>query len=213
VFADGNSRVDVCRQQVLWAHVASATIQPPEAWVFEADVLSDTVVVRRCERGPRFMMFIVRRRHFALMVGGLVLLVALISGGAWLTLHAEREELESTIARAAIQKARLLRENKAIDEQREALSRQLAMLKRSAQVKSRAYSQVDAQLGELQREILELKEDVAFYRGIVSEDSKRNGVQLQRLVLERDGAPQDYLFRVVLTCFPLTVIRMESGCV
>ena len=144
-------------------------------------------------------MFVVRRRQFALMMVGFVLLVALISGGAWLTLRAERGELESTIARSAIDKARLLRENNTINEQREVLSRRLAVLERSAQVKSRAYAQVDAQLNELQREIFELKEDIAFYRGIVSEDSNGSGVQLQRLVLERDGGPRDYLFRVVLT--------------
>ncbi|MFT5447524.1 MAG: hypothetical protein ACI9DC_002699 [Gammaproteobacteria bacterium] len=145
------------------------------------------------------MMFIVRRRQFALMMVGFVLLAALIGGGAWLTLRAERGELESSITRSAIEKARLLRENKTIKVQREVLSRRLAMLERSAQVKSRAYAQVDAQLNELQREILELKEDIAFYRGIVSEDSNGNRVQLQRLVLERDGGPQDYLFRLVLT--------------
>lgn len=145
------------------------------------------------------MMFIVRRRQFALMMLGLVLLVALIGGGAWLTLRAERGELELTIARSVTEKGHLLRENKTLDEQREVLSRRLAMLERSAQVKSQAYAQVDAQLNELQREILELKEDVAFYREIVSEDSRGNGVQLQRLELEGDGGPRDYLFRVVLT--------------
>ena len=48
-------------------------------------------------------------------------------------------------------------------------------------------------------EILELKEDVVFYRGIVSEAKSDNRVRIQRLVLEQDGNERDYRFRVVLT--------------
>ena len=49
------------------------------------------------------------------------------------------------------------------------------------------------------RKILELKEDVVFYRGIVSEVKSDNHVRIQRLVLEQDGNERDYRFRVVLT--------------
>ena len=145
------------------------------------------------------MMFVVRRRQLALILAGFLTFVVLLSAGAWWIVHKERAELKSSAASKAAEKGRLVREHEAVIEQREALSRRLVMLERAAQIKSQAYAKVDAQLEELQRNILDLKADLAFYRGIVSEDKRGNQVRIQRLVLERDGNDRDYRFRVVLT--------------
>ena len=145
------------------------------------------------------MMFIVRRRQFALIIVGFALVIALLGAGAWRILDNERAELESSVARGIAQRDHLAIENSVLIEQREGLSRRVVILERSSQVKGQAYAKVDAQLEDLQRQILDLKEDVAFYREIVSEDVRSDRVRIQRLVLERDGSERDYRFRVVLT--------------
>ncbi|MGD8711428.1 MAG: hypothetical protein PVG50_01185, partial [Thiohalophilus sp.] len=50
-----------------------------------------------------------------------------------------------------------------------------------------------------QSEILELKEELAFYRGIVSPREASTGLQLQKFSIEPDGSPQRLRYRVVLT--------------
>ena len=145
------------------------------------------------------MMFVVRRRQFAFLLFGFLMTIALLSMGAWWILHEQRRELEFAVSQISAERDNLARESRAVIEQREVLSRRLAIVERAAQVKSQAYAKVDAQLGELQRQILDLKEDVAFYRGIVSENKGGNRVRIQRLVIEQDGNERDYRFRVVLT--------------
>lgn len=145
------------------------------------------------------MMFVVQRRRVALMFVIVLLVMALLSLGAWRVLHAERAARDQSVSRISAEKDLLVSEITAVSEQREALSQRLVILERSAQVKSQAYAKVDSQLRELQRQILELKEDVAFYRGIVSGDPGGNRVHIQRLILEQEGDERDYRFRVVLT--------------
>ena len=145
------------------------------------------------------MIFVVRRGQIAWMIVCFVLGFALLGTVAWWILQQQRGELEMSISLISAKRDQMARENRALIKQREALSQRLAILERSAQVNSQAYSQVDTQLEQLQRQILDLKADVAFYRGIVSEDKGGNRVRIQRLVLEQDGNERDYRFRVVLT--------------
>ena len=134
-----------------------------------------------------------------LMITGLLMIMGLLGAGAWWFLRGERSEAETSVSRIIAERDRLESEKNAVIEQREELSRRVAILGRSAQVKSQAYANVATQLAELQREIFDLKEEVAFYRGIVSEDKGGVGVRIQRLVLEQDGDERDFRFRVVLT--------------
>ena len=145
------------------------------------------------------MIFVVQRRQLAVMAASFVLGLVLLSTAAWWLLEQQRIEVEMSKSLISAQRDRLALENLVVMKQREALSQRLAILERSAQVKSQAYEQVDTQLAQLQRQILDLKADVAFYRGIVSEDKDDNRVRIQRLVIEQDGSERDYRFRVVLT--------------
>ena len=79
------------------------------------------------------------------------------------------------------------------------LRENIAMLERSRQVESGAYAEVDVTLRELQQEILELKEEVAFYRGIVSSRESAGGLTIQSFNIEKTQEERVYQFKLVLT--------------
>lgn len=112
-------------------------------------------------------------------------------------LHEERDELVSTVE--------ALREGNA------ALRERVAILERAQQVEGKAYEGVDSHLRRLQDEVLALKEEVAFYRGIVS-DGKEKGLKIQTFVVDKETSPGAYRFQLVLTQ-QLKRVKMISGTV
>jgi len=63
------------------------------------------------------------------------------------------------------------------------LTEQVAILKRSLQVDSEANSEVKNNLKQQQEEILELREEVTFYRGIVSPGERASGLQIDNFIV------------------------------
>ncbi len=86
----------------------------------------------------------------------------------------------------------------ALNAEIESLREQKAQLERAAQIERKAYQEQDASLKALQAEILELKEELAFYRGIVSPREASRGLRLQSFTLEPNG-PRSWRYKVVLT--------------
>lgn len=74
-----------------------------------------------------------------------------------------------------------------------------AVLGRSGQIERQAYKQLEGAVTGLQDEILELKEELAFYRGIVSPKDATKGLRIQEFKLSATAAPRSYQFKVVLT--------------
>lgn len=99
-------------------------------------------------------------------------------------LHAERDELVTTL--------------EALKDANGKLREQVAFLERAQQVEGQAYQNVDAHLRNLQDEVLALKEEVAFYRGIVSA-GKEKGLNIQTFVVDKETSPGAYRFQLVLT--------------
>jgi hypothetical protein len=99
-------------------------------------------------------------------------------------LHSEREKLMTTVD--------------ALREANGALRERVAILERAQQVEGRAYKDVDAHLRSLQDEVLTLKEEIAFYRGIVTA-GKEKGLNIQTFVLDKETSPGAYRFQLVLT--------------
>ena len=99
-------------------------------------------------------------------------------------LKEERDELASTVA--------ALRDGNTL------LRERVAILERAQQVEGKAYEDVDTHLRSLQDEVLALKEEVAFYRGIVS-DGKEKGLKIQTFSVDKETTPGAYRFQLVLT--------------
>lgn len=81
----------------------------------------------------------------------------------------------------------------------EVLREEKAVLERAAQIERKAYDELDTTLKVLQAEILELKEELAFYRGIVSPRDAAQGLHLQRFRIEPNGKPLGYRYTIILT--------------
>lgn len=93
----------------------------------------------------------------------------------------------------------LLRQVDELENQIETLREEKAVLERAAQIERKAYDELDTTLKVLQGEILELKEELAFYRGIVSPKDAAQGLHLQRFKVEPNGKPRGFRYKVILT--------------
>jgi hypothetical protein len=83
-----------------------------------------------------------------------------------------------------------------LEKSNEALRREIALMKAAGRVDSQAYGRVAQEIDDLQSQIAELKEQLAFYRGIMAPSEGRNGLQLETVqVRPSDG---ERAFRVSL---------------
>lgn len=86
-----------------------------------------------------------------------------------------------------------------LEEEKVALRDQIALLERSTQMDKQAYSEVDTNLKNLQEEILELREEVSFYRGIVAPLESSAGLRIEKLRIESAGEERLFHFKLVVT--------------
>ena len=118
-----------------------------------------------------------------------VILVAYVYGRATVSLEyaaalAKRQELESQVA--SLTQARI------------ALQERIAVLQRAQQIDRQAYAEVDTYVVELQSEIYTLREEVGFYRGIVS-SQQGHGLQIQSFDIRVISESRAYRYNLVLT--------------
>ncbi|MCW8828520.1 MAG: type II secretion system protein M [Gammaproteobacteria bacterium] len=79
------------------------------------------------------------------------------------------------------------------------LREQRAIIERSGQIEQEAYKQLQGTVNGLQDELLELKEELAFYRGIVSPGDANKGLNLQSFELTPGRGARSFRFKMVLT--------------
>lgn len=84
-------------------------------------------------------------------------------------------------------------------EQTRALRAKLAVLERGAQIDKQAYGAVEVSEKQSQDEMLELKEEVAFYRGIVAPTETASGLNIPSLQVSEIGEEGVYRFKLVFT--------------
>ncbi|MGD8784932.1 MAG: hypothetical protein PVF28_01255 [Thioalkalispiraceae bacterium] len=95
--------------------------------------------------------------------------------------------------------ALLLKHVNELEDDIDQLREEKAVLERAAQIERKAYDELDTTLKVLQAEILELKGELAFYRGIVSPKDAAHGLHLQRFRVEPNGRTNGYQYKVILT--------------
>ena len=131
------------------------------------------------------------------IVLGLGLVALIISG--W-TLFDYGRYLAGYDAAAYTEERQALQDiNSALEKEVDRLREKKALLERAAQIERQAYDELDTTLKVLQGEILELEEELAFYRGIVSPQDASSGLHLQRFKIEANGKSRSYRYKVVLT--------------
>ena len=127
----------------------------------------------------------------------LIILVLLISG--WTLFDYGRFFAGYDSRETAGEISGLLQVQEHLEKRIERLREDKALLERAAQIERKAYKELDTTLKVLQGEILELKEELAFYRGIVSPKDSRLGLYLQNIFLTRNGETRTYRYKIVLT--------------
>lgn len=75
----------------------------------------------------------------------------------------------------------------------------IAILERAGQIDKKGYDEVEASLKQAQDEMLELKEEVAFYRGIVSPIETASGINVADFRVSSIGEERAYRFKLVMT--------------
>ena len=86
------------------------------------------------------------------------------------------------------------------DENQE-LREALARAQRALQMDQTAYQELDQSLKDSAKEIVKLREELTFYRNIISPANKVSGLQIQGLHIERQGTDQsknEYRYKLVL---------------
>jgi hypothetical protein len=61
-----------------------------------------------------------------------------------------------------------------------------------------AYQELDHSLKESAQEIVKLREELNFYRNIISPPNKKSGLRIQSLNIEADGSRNRYRYKLVL---------------
>ena len=128
----------------------------------------------------------------------LLILVIAAVGGIYLAYVFGRTTTSIGYAATRLERDEVRKENAQLTKQNIELRARVAILERAAQVDQKAYEDVDEYLLELQGDIFSLKEEVAFYRRIVS-SSGGKGLGIQSFELEKEGNEVGYRYRLVLT--------------
>lgn len=99
-------------------------------------------------------------------------------------------EASRTVAALKDEVARVTRENGELREQ-------IATLETAAKIDGEAYASVENELVDLQAQILQQQEDLAFYRGIVDSGGDQ-GLRIQDFSVSRGSGEAAYVLRLVL---------------
>lgn len=95
-----------------------------------------------------------------------------------------RRELSATIDR--------------LEKENEELRQAVAAAELAREVDRKAYADVEKNLADLQAQVLKHREELTFYRGIVSPEDGIGGLRIQRFQVLPGGADQHYRLRLVL---------------
>ncbi len=138
---------------------------------------------------------------------GVILLVALMGMFFYLGkgyqayqlehLQLERETLVSRIAELETRNHNLVQKN--------------AHLEGSSKIERDAYELANQELARLQRELLTQKEELVFYRGIVSPKDAALGVNLQSFEMRKKNNQNHYSYKMILTKSGKSTKRIRGG--
>jgi hypothetical protein len=85
-----------------------------------------------------------------------------------------------------------------LEESNEKLRADIAAVELSRSIDQKAYSDVEKNLSDLQAQVLKHREELAFYRGIVSPEDGIGGLRVQRFQIVPAGAENHFQLRMVL---------------
>ncbi|SFD74339.1 hypothetical protein SAMN05660831_02209 [Thiohalospira halophila DSM 15071] len=137
-----------------------------------------------------------RPRNWRFLLAALILAVA---AGLWGIYELGRYQGGFDAAEARAERQRLLEAREALQERVEELRSQKVALERARDIEEQGHEQVREDLKRLQDELLEIKEELAFYRGIVSPEDTASGLRVQSFDVEKNASDDLFHYQLVLT--------------
>lgn len=133
-----------------------------------------------------------RRRGLLIagLLGGLLLLYVIYEWGRFEGGYGKFAEVQ--------RRRELIARIEALEQDNEKLRTDVAKAQLARNVDDRAYGDVEKNLADLQAQVLKQREELTFYRGIVSPEDGIGGLRIQRFQVLSGGAERHYRLRLVL---------------
>lgn len=142
-------------------------------------------------------MVVVPYRPVRKIITALVALL-LVAGTVFGAYHLGNERGESLQAGAVTERDELREQVSRYSAEAEQLRQQLANLKLGTEVDQRASEELRTQVIALEEEVTSLKENIAFYRGIMSPGDNDSGLAIGSLNVVSTGMPRQYRYKLVV---------------
>ncbi len=127
-----------------------------------------------------------------------LLLLALGAGALYLSYEFGRIRAGYDVIEASAERGEFENIIASLENEKLALSEQVALLETHRNIDREAYAEVEKSLDTLQAKIQEQRDAIAFYRGIVSPADGNAGLRVQDFRLSRGQAEREYTVRLVL---------------
>ncbi len=128
----------------------------------------------------------------------ILLVVAAAVALVWSAYESGRSVSGHDFSAAREERRQLMNDLQRAERENADLRARMAIVERSSQVDSVAHEDLRTMLADLNAEILALREELEFYRGIVSPADTRRGLRVHDLRLEPMDGAQAWRFRLVL---------------
>ena len=131
-----------------------------------------------------------------LLVIALAVLALIVGGGMIYDYGLNMAGFEST---TALQRRKELQDElRRLQNESAEMRDSLARAQRTLQMNQVAYQELERALNESSSSIVKLREEVSFYKTILSADNKISGLQIHSLKIERASGDNEYRYKLVL---------------
>jgi len=128
-----------------------------------------------------------------------LLLLAFVGGISWLMFEVGQRTAGQVNVTLQEEQNRLQEKLYHLGRENSELREKSTVLERATQVDQESYNVISENMKNLQNELLELKQEVAFYRGIVAPTEAASGLHITDLTFDPLDGGSGYHFKLVLT--------------
>lgn len=130
---------------------------------------------------------------------GNVLMMAVVAAVVWWVVQNSYRITGSDIEDVRARITKLTEQDKVLRQDLDTAKATLVERDRQLQIEKAAQSELARTVSQLQDENASLKEDLGFLRNIMSSGATPEGIGVSNLKIERDGKPNEYRYRMLLT--------------
>jgi hypothetical protein len=134
-----------------------------------------------------------------LMWGGILAALGVLVGTGWWLYDMGKLRGVAELGTLRTEYAVLKRLHEKTYKENRKLREKVAILERSSQIDRQAAEDVKADLGQLEEELQASREEIEFYRGIISPGDVKSGLRIHRFSLQNGVAAGEYRYELVLT--------------